>query len=377
MGILVAALAMACGSTGEPKVVVSDSPLAPEAERPLVPDTAPSEQRVDDPNRIVARVNDEIITFRSLVAEYGEALRNIGDEDPQVVREVIDRYSLRLVQFRLLAQAAEKMEFNITKADVERVAKAEDEEAKKRGTTLEKDLEERGVARWEWERDQLRLLKIRSFYAVALGDVKTENPKYRALADTFVRPSEVQAYYDRHPEMFHETEQAFLQAVFVRLADHQKEGLSAGEVRAAAEQAAQAIAARARGGEDFAALVKEVHKEPLEVFREPLSRGARNGDDVEKFAWSAKPGDVSDPVPLRTGFLVLRLDRRTTERNRPFPEVREEIEANLTALKRQVAQIQIQLAILEDAVIEPARLKKMLRDRLAADLAATFEELSR
>jgi parvulin-like peptidyl-prolyl isomerase len=369
-------LCAACASD-PPKVVASSSPLAPESERPMVPPEGIPEQKIDDPNRIVARVNEEVITFRSLVAEYGEAFRTIGNEDPEVVRQVIDSYSLRLIQFLLLAQAAEKMGFNVTKEDLERVAKFEDEEARKRGTTLEEDLLARGIERWQWDADQMRLMKIRSFYAVTLGSVRPDNPMYRARADTFVRPAEVRAWYERHPEEFKEEERASLQAIFVRNSSFETEGRSPAEARLAAEQAARSLIARARGGEDFAKIMAEAQPEPLEAFREPLKRGDRKDDAVEAFAWSAKQGDISDPVPLKSGFLVLRLARRTVNRVVPFEEARPAIEENLGALKRQTGQVQIQIDLLAAATIEPPRLKKMLAERLQKDLAAAFEELSK
>ncbi|MCU0725355.1 MAG: peptidylprolyl isomerase [Planctomycetes bacterium] len=369
-------LCAACASDPQ-KVVASSSPLAPESERAIVPPGGLPEQKLDDPNRIVARVNDEVITFRSLVAEYGEALRAIGNEDPEVVRQVVDSYALRLIQFRLLAQAAEKMAFNVTPEDIERVAEFEDEEARKRGTTLEADLEARGIERFEWEADQVRLMKIRSFYAITLGSVRPDNPKYRARADTFVRPAEVRAWYDRHIAEYREEERATLQAIFVRTAAFEKDGATPVEARQAAERAALVLIARARGGEDFGKLLSEAQPEPLEAFREPLKRGDRKGDAVEEFAWSAKQGDVSEPVALKSGFLVLRLARRTENRLVPFEEARPGIEETLGALKRQLGQIQIQLDLLADATIEPPRLKKMLADRLQKDLAGAFGELSR
>jgi hypothetical protein len=268
------------------------------------------------------------------------------------------------------------MGLTISREDLEMVAAAEEVEARKRGVTLEDDLVARGLARWEWEEEQARDLKIRRFLAVALGDVNVPVPEYRPWEDTYVRPAAVRAYYERNLEEFQQIEQARVGAVLVRLRDYRKDGEHESATRNRAEQVARSIVKRARGGEDFDRIVEEFHEKPLSSYAEPFQRGERP-EAVESFVWSAKVGDVSEPMLMGRAFLVLKLVERTEDRVVPFEEARPELELFLSGLRREAANIQLQLQLLDRAVIEPARLKARLKDRLHRDLGKVLAALSK
>ena len=78
--ILMVGAGLGCSSTVEgPAIVANRAPDEPALVSEIPTKDIP-EQRMLDPNRIVARVNDQIITVRTIRASpYGAALLSLGD----------------------------------------------------------------------------------------------------------------------------------------------------------------------------------------------------------------------------------------------------------------------------------------------------------
>lgn len=381
-----------CQTDQTTPIVADTSPLAPEAMRPMVQGGIVPEQRLLDPNRVVARVNDQIITVRTILAEIGdavEAARQPEDDSKSAeeranerVRMLLMEYSLRLVMRRLQLETAEKLGVTVTKDDMVRAVASAEAAAQKRGTTLEEDLRARGEPRWEWEGRQRRIILGDKYMAMAMGEMQPVSPETRAIADTRVRPTEIRSYYDRHREDFRQEKAAKVDAIFLRYVDFDSDRNPGTDAETWANNRARSIIARARGGaggggEPFDRLVKEVHGEPLSAFQNPFKPGERNGDFVEEFAWGAAIGDVSDPIPLPPGLLILKLVSKTGDRVLPFGEVKDAIARGLGTLKRSAAIMKIQKELLRDAVVEPRALKQRLKDLMARDLEKVLTELSR
>ena len=112
---MVLLLVAACGSTGEKPVAGPiESGSGGDSASPMVTDEEVPEQELLDPNRIVARVNDEIITVRSIQAEFGDALLSIGDPTDARYRQALERFALDMIIGRLFLQAAGRLGVTIT-----------------------------------------------------------------------------------------------------------------------------------------------------------------------------------------------------------------------------------------------------------------------
>jgi peptidyl-prolyl cis-trans isomerase C len=117
------------------------------------------------------------------------------------------------------------------------------------------------------------------------------------------------------------------------------------------EDEAKKIAARVKGGEDFAKVAAEVSKDP----------GSKTeGGDLGFFAkdrmvapfaeaaFAMKPGQVSDPVKSQFGWHVIKVEERRTKPVPAFEEMKEQVE-NYLARKTQQ---DIVLALRQKAKIE-------------------------
>lgn len=362
--LLMALALVGCNSTeeGTPIVAVPDSGLGG-ASTPLVSEEEVPEQDLLDPNRVVARVNDEIITVRSIQADYGDALLTIGDPSDARYRQALDRFALDMIIGRLFLQAAKRLGVDIDKADLERMVKEAEEQLKKRDTTLDADLRSRGIARWEWEEEQRKKLVIQKYFNIALGREGAISPETRPLVDFYVRPMEVRGYYERNIQDYQQDEQAKISAVFVRVSDFEQPGKSMDDAAEAAKAYALLLLSRARAGEDFNKLVEEVHGGPLAAFAKPIQRSDQQLDFVRDFAWTARVGDVSDLNTTPAGFVILKLEDYQVARVLPYEEAKEDIILQIRSYKFTAAQLKVQLSLLKESVVEPTAFKRVLKQR--------------
>ena len=131
---------------------------------------------------------------------------------------------------------------------------------------------------------------------------------------------EVRAYYDANLSQYQTPGQVRASHVLLRIGESDEAEVAA---RAAA------LAARARGGDDFAALARE--------FSEDEGTAGSGGDlgtfgrgrmvpEFEAAAFSMAPGEISDPVKSAFGYHVILVTEAEEEVTESFEDVRESIE---------------------------------------------------
>ncbi|MCK9589681.1 MAG: peptidylprolyl isomerase, partial [Terrimicrobiaceae bacterium] len=121
------------------------------------------------------------------------------------------------------------------------------------------------------------------------------------------------------------------------------------------EAAAKKAAARAKKGEDFNKLAKELSEEP----------GAKeSGGDLGFFAkdrmvpefadaaFSQKPGDISAPVKTQFGWHVIKVTEKKPAGTIPFEEVKDQITAYLKSAKQREAVQGVLKKLKDSAQIE-------------------------
>jgi len=106
----------------------------------------------------------------------------------------------------------------------------------------------------------------------------------------------------------------------------------AGADPAAAEARAKAAYERARSGEDFAKLARELSDDPGSKEQGGDLGFAERGDFVGPFAdavWDMQPGEIRGPVKSDFGWHVIKLEEVAQESTRSFEEMRAELETEL------------------------------------------------
>lgn len=173
---------------------------------------------------------------------------------------------------------------------------------------------------------------------------------------------ELQAYYERHEQLYMTEEQATVEYIVldieqlasqVTLSEEQlreyfesnkerytTEGrrrarhilIEAAGDEAAAEARARAAYERARAGEDFAVLARELSADAGSASAGGDLGWTARGDLAAAFAdavWDMKPGEIRGPVRTEFGWHVIRLDEVEPGSSRTFEEVRAQLEPEL------------------------------------------------
>lgn len=250
-------------------------------------------------DRVVAVVNDEIITMSDLQRE--QIKRGDGKDERIVLEEMIDR-KLQMVAARRSGLEATEREVNEAIADIRKrnsLDTAQFEAAlAKEGLTLDQYRTEL--------REQMSLSRLANKY------VRT---------GATVEEQEVRAYYDRNPGQFSLTEEVRVRHLVLKV----PAGASP-ETIAAAQARADALMARLRKGEDFVKLIRESSEGPTAALDGDLGFLARGQaiPEIDEAAKVLKPGEYAGPLRTEDGFQIIRLEEVRTPK-RLFEQVKDEI----------------------------------------------------
>jgi peptidyl-prolyl cis-trans isomerase SurA len=252
-------------------------------------------------DRVVAVVNDDIITLSDLQRE--EALKkNNGKIDPRLVLEdMIDR-TLQMEAAKREGMEVTDKELDDAIADIEKRNNLDSGQFEaalaKEGLTLEQYRVEL--------REQITLSRVFNKF-VRSGIVIDE--------------AEARAHYERYLKSYTQPEEMRLTQIFLPLPDKATPAQIA-EVKAEAE----AVYERAKRGEDFVRLVREVSQGPTAQQDGDLGFMRRDQalSEIQDAVRTLKPGGISAPFVSAGGYNIVRLDEVRTP-VKPFEKVKDEI----------------------------------------------------
>lgn len=359
-----------CGST--PAVEEGPAPDARPLERERIEAAAEGEgdaprdplvvPRGEGPasSHVLAYVNGQVLTYRDLLLRIGPQLSVIEDERARAMLE--QKEALDLIRNRLVDSAAEEEGVTVARSEIDAEVKAREAELAKNGATLAAFLAERDMTRRELEEQIRSDLRMQKYMSALIGRGMDPAVRVRAIRDTFVSPGQARKYYDRHPERFRRPELAR-----VRLLSISTDYAAEDRVQATneARRRAQSVVARLRGGEDWVPVFRSVYRSaedrPADDGLMEIGRGEK-ADWIEEFAFGdrVKKGDV-ELVEKGSTFYVLQSEGWEGARTVRYDEVDEQIRRDLSQALRYVATYEVELALLEDAVIRPQSIADRLR----------------
>jgi parvulin-like peptidyl-prolyl isomerase len=230
------------------------------------------EQPPDFDTRVLARVNDAVITGR----DFHRAFDALGADQQLMVRRNVRKFLETLVQREVLYQAA---------------------------------------LRAGLDRDPDVIARLADIRRAVLSQELLH--RERAEAARAAPPDAARRYYDAHREEFTTTERISVSHILVKTREE-----------------ADAVVARLRGGADFAALAQEVSRDDASrdrggripvVYRGQMSR------ELEAAAFALTPGQLSGVAQDADGYHVLVLHGHVPAAPTPFESVRTSIERKLAA----------------------------------------------
>ena len=271
-------------------------------------------------DRIVAQVNDEIVTLSELNRETAQARQELatkytGEQLEQMVQKAEQDALESLIQEKLFYQKAMELGFN---ADIDKKVAAAIQQIVKENNfedteELEKALEQSGRNLREF-RDQFKR-------SILINDLIYEFVDSRI---TLLTP-EIDKYYKDHEADFTTPEEVTLSTIVINEASDKE-----------SEDRANDLYRRLQQGESFAALASQYSKGATantggNIGTYLLSK--LNSATVNAIA-NLKEGEVSKPQKEREGFVLYRVDSRKVAAVRPLDQVRNEIKNQLYNRKR-------------------------------------------
>jgi peptidyl-prolyl cis-trans isomerase C len=154
-----------------------------------------------------------------------------------------------------------------------------------------------------------------------------------------ISDADVRKYYEENSERYQEPEKAKVQHILFATRRIPSGEILPEQERVAKKAAAERTVARARSGEDFTALVRELSDDPESKPRDgeltfPKGQGIVP-PQFESAAFSLHVGKVSDPVLTVFGYHVIKLLEKIPPGMVPFEKVQDRIRMRL---QREVVQ---------------------------------------
>jgi len=137
--------------------------------------------------------------------------------------------------------------------------------------------------------------------------------------------AELRAYYERNQKLYAQPEEIRVRQIFIRQPDNATPSQTA-----AVKERARTAYERARKGEDFVSLVRELSESENAAAGGDLGFMRRDHalPEIEQATRSLKPGEIAGPLPFASGYHIIRLEEVRTPVT-PFDRVKEEIQSTL------------------------------------------------
>ena len=265
----------------------------------------------EDLNRIVLRVNEEILTLHEYEErKAGEITSILANPrlDSSQRQEMLEQVGRLVVQNTfsemLLLSFAERHSIRISDAEVQ---EAVQDLIKRQGIENDAQLQQALASTGMTMEDLRENTRRELLWQRVVG--REVQPKV-AIDD-----EELRAYYRNHKEEFRTPEQRLLREVIVLESSDRDDT----ELRRVAEEIRQALA----GGGDFDQVVAP-YKEK-EIASGPIDLDWLRADELEsslsEAAWALSPGDFSAPIAARGGYHILYVAGLREAKLKPLNEV--------------------------------------------------------
>jgi len=257
---------------------------------------------------VAAKVNEQTITTKEVI----KVVRNfqhqsIGPDSTAKGTTVPEKlyYTAvdRLVEQALVLDEAKKLGIQVSDTEVSdnlnQLVTLAGGEGK-----LDTLLAQQGATRADVEKDMRNNLVLKGY----LDHVKKTMP---AVSDTAI-----QAFYNGHPEMFGPKAEVHARHILIKATPQDSD-----MQKAEALKKAQEALARAKGGEPFEKVAKEVSQDPGSAPQGGDLGWFGQGQMVPQFdqaVFSLKPGQISDVVQTEYGYHVIKLEDTRMGTGQPF-----------------------------------------------------------
>lgn len=261
---------------------------------------------------VIARVGDRIITRSQYLKRLNEGYEEISRTAPpagvsQQKAAFRDELLNEMLSELLLKDRADRIGITVTP---EELREATERLKRQYNITTEEafveSLQKSGLTKAEME--------------IRLRDTLITNKLFsRELRDrTSLTDKELRERYEREKESYRRPERAHIREIVI---------LGEGIMASIAEEKAKDAAQRARSGQDFAALAKEVSEAPTKENGGDLGVIAKGElrSELDTAVFAAPAGTVLGPIQTPAGFHVIKVEERIPSEIPGFDSVKEQL----------------------------------------------------
>lgn len=283
----------------------------------LLAAVAPAEARVVE--KIAAVVGDSVILASEVEEKAGPLLADVArlpEPGKRETRAAALRHEVleRLIDDELILQQAADLKLTVTSeqvdssiAEIKRQNNIDDDQ-------LRDALKAQGMSMQSYRADLKRQLLRFRVINIAVGSRVT------------ISDEDVKSYYDRHMKTGANV-QVRASHIFISIPENADPGVVADKLAQANK-----LLARAKSGEDFAKMAKELSDDPatrgeggdLGYFGKDMLPKA-----IEEMVFSMKVGEIRGPVRADRGFHVIKLVDRRTKDAKPLDDVKDDVRMQL------------------------------------------------
>lgn len=264
-------------------------------------------------DRVVATVNDEVITWSELMSvisiEGRVFLAGVPESQKKTRMKELERPFLKnMVEMKLQLQEAKKMGISVGNTEIDSAISEIKKKYNMADETLKRSLDAEGITMKDYRKrlsEQIIVTKVIN-NAIKSNIVITDR--------------EIEEYYETNRERYSGDEKVRIRQILFTLPDN--------GMREAVEQRAKDITGRIKKGEEFSRLAVEFSEGPSREFGGDLGYIGRGSalKEIEDVAFALKIGEVSEPFWSPAGLHIIMTEDRI---ERGIEKVRDKIKETL------------------------------------------------
>ncbi len=336
-----------------------------------------------DDTLVRAKVNGQVITLGQIRHELGPSYEQYLDRR-EVLDGIVKKKVRDLVLRRVVAAEGKRVGVSVNDEDMERDEEREARRAAAAGSTIEQMIRDFGITRREWDenrRDKILFMRSQAYFLGMFPDVAYNADRFRPGVEAWVSPAEVRAWGERHRPVLDRPRTATVRILYLCAEDFAPPGGGVEEGWRVCRAALDGFLERLRAGEPFADLADLGRRFPgagpggLYPPVTSASGDLRSQYREWAFADERSEGDVSPPMKVPAGYVVLRLEKREDAASPDIEEWGPLAHAEIEGRRRALAWAECQARLLEEAAVSPAELRASILAELRAEARRLRREL--
>lgn len=262
-------------------------------------------------DRVVASVNDEVITWSELMGvialEGRDYMQNRTDKTrEEKIKDLEGPFLKNLIEMKLQLQEAHRMGLGVGDAEIDSAVADIMTKFELNDETLLQSLEAEGLTLQDYRTRLGERILLSKVVNVAVRN------------NIVISEKNIDEYYRTNEEQFDGRERLKIRQIFFR-------GQEESDQKKAIEKKAREVLYKLKRGEDFAKLAKEFSEDSSKAFGGDLGYITRGSalKEIEDAAYTLKKGEVSKPFWSQSGLHIIKLEDRISGSN--IEKIREKI----------------------------------------------------